>query len=67
MYTFKERKLQRTREYEAIKGSKLRPCVACNGSGYYDHNGSPKCGNCNGSGKERYKPNTLLSHSTGVL
>lgn len=28
-------------------------CVACNGSGRYDHNGSPACGACDGSGKER--------------
>lgn len=28
-------------------------CVACNGSGYYDHNGSPKCGACNGTGKSK--------------
>ena len=26
------------------------PCNACNGTGYYDHNGSPPCGACNGSG-----------------
>lgn len=25
-------------------------CTACNGSGYYDHNGSPRCGACNGKG-----------------
>lgn len=31
---------------------KLGACGACNGSGYYDHNGSPKCAACNGSGKE---------------
>lgn len=28
-------------------------CVACNGSGRYDHNGSPKCGSCGGSRKTR--------------
>lgn len=28
-------------------------CIACNGSGRYDHNGSPACGACGGSGKER--------------
>lgn len=27
-------------------------CYACNGTGRYDHNGSPVCGACNGSGKE---------------
>lgn len=25
-------------------------CLSCNGSGYYDHNGSPPCGACNGKG-----------------
>lgn len=27
-------------------------CTACNGSGYYDAKGSPKCGACEGSGLE---------------
>lgn len=36
--------------------AELRKCGACNGSGYYDHNGSPDCGACDGTGKERYKP-----------
>jgi alkylated DNA repair dioxygenase AlkB len=26
-------------------------CYACNGSGRYDHNGSPKCAACDGSGR----------------
>jgi len=30
-------------------------CYACNGSGYYDHNGSPKCGSCGGTGKRAAK------------
>jgi DnaJ-class molecular chaperone len=28
-------------------------CVACNGSGVYDHNGSPPCGSCNGTGERQ--------------
>ena len=36
-------------------GWKERPCSACNGSGYYDHNGSPPCGSCNGSQREKYR------------
>jgi DnaJ-class molecular chaperone len=28
-------------------------CLACNGSGHYDHNGSPVCTSCHGSGKRR--------------
>lgn len=49
---------QRRREHyeQHIAGWKKRVCTACSGSGRYDHNGSPKCGACNGTGKERYKP-----------
>ncbi len=43
-----------------VYGWKLRPCTACNGSGYYDscdRKGNPiPCGSCEGTGKERYKP-----------
>ena len=31
----------------------VEKCIACNGSGYYDHNGSPKCDSCNGTGIEQ--------------
>ena len=55
--TYAERKEARRIHFEQnVKGWKLRPCLACNGSGHYDHNGSPKCGACNGTGKGRYKP-----------
>jgi len=55
--SFHERKKKRTEDFEKnIKEWKLRPCSACNGSGYYDHNGSPKCMACRGTGLERYKP-----------
>lgn len=57
---FQERKNKRKEHFEKnVKGWKERPCLACNGSGYYDHflNGkTPKCGACNGTGKETYKP-----------
>lgn len=57
MGTFHERKEDRKVYYERfIKGWKQRPCTACNGSGRYDGNGSPRCGGCDGTGKERYKP-----------
>ena len=57
---FKERKKQRSNYYfENIYGWKLRKCTACSGSGCYDHNGSPKCGVCCGTGKERYKDLSL--------
>lgn len=53
---FRERKQARTEHYEKyVKGWKQRACSACNGSGYYDDNGSPKCGACEGTGKETYK------------
>jgi len=29
---------------------KRKICIACNGTGKYDHNNSPKCGSCNGTG-----------------
>ena len=54
---YHERKAWRKKFYEEnCVGWKKRTCGACNGSGRYDHNGSPKCGCCGGSGKERYKP-----------
>lgn len=32
------------------------PCVACGGSGRYDAAGNPKCGACNGTGRQPKKP-----------
>jgi DnaJ-class molecular chaperone len=56
MDDYRERKEQRKSYYKKfVEGWKLRKCTACNGSGYYDNNGSPKCSACGGSGKERYK------------
>ena len=57
MSGFRERKAERVKWWkENIESTKKRLCVACNGSGRYDSNGSPKCSSCGGSGKERYKP-----------
>lgn len=56
------RKAERTRAYQENLGYVRVPCVACNGSGRYDHDGSPKCGQCNGTGKMRVKK-TLLPQS----
>jgi DnaJ-class molecular chaperone len=55
--TFHERKEER-RDYfmKYVYGWKQRPCSACNGSGRYDSDGSPACGGCDGTGKEKYKP-----------
>ena len=35
---------------EIAKRKENEKCIACNGTGRYDHNGSPKCGACNGTG-----------------
>lgn len=60
MRTFHERKAERTEYYEKyIKGWKLHKCLACDGSGYYDHNGSPPCGACDGTGKTREAPRSV--------
>lgn len=57
MSTFAERKAARADYYRRfVHGWKLRTCTACAGSGYYDLHGSPRCGACDGTGKERYKP-----------
>jgi DnaJ-class molecular chaperone len=51
--TWATRKAERREKYQREHGRKLVTCVACNGSGRYDHNGSPPCGACNGTGKVR--------------
>jgi DnaJ-class molecular chaperone len=53
---FRRDKKARTKHFDkSVKGWKLKICLACNGSGTYDSGGSPPCGSCNGTGKERYK------------
>ena len=47
------RKRERQAAFAAQYGIKLVPCTACNGSGHYDRNGSPKCYVCEGTGKMR--------------
>lgn len=53
---YHKRKQQRKEHYlNYIHGNKMKPCGACNGSGYYDttiKGKVPKCGACNGTGKE---------------
>ena len=62
-YSFYERKEDRTNYYfKYVFGWKLRACSACSGSGYYDHNGSPKCGGCDGTGKEKYAGPKNIAH-----
>jgi DnaJ-class molecular chaperone len=63
MSTYQERKAERTRHYKKyVHGWKLVECTACSGSGYYDHNGSPKCSSCDGTGRMRVKPDD--NHTT---
>lgn len=53
---FHKRKQERKKHYyKYVYGWKERPCTACSGSGYYDNTGSPPCGSCEGTGKERYR------------
>jgi DnaJ-class molecular chaperone len=60
--TFEERKESRKEWYlKYLYGWKLRKCTACNGSGYYDSDDSPSCDACEGTGKERYKPEKELN------
>jgi alkylated DNA repair dioxygenase AlkB len=42
-------------------------CYACNGSGHYDHNGSPPCGACGGTGREPSGEVEKLLLETGSL
>lgn len=53
MSDYQTRKEQRRKAYGENHGRKLIPCTACSGSGFYDSHGSPKCGSCEGTGKER--------------
>lgn len=50
---YHQRKAERAKSYQAQHGLKLVRCTACNGSGRYDHNGSPPCGACDGTGRQR--------------
>ena len=50
--TWEERKKARTDYYyRFVYKRKLVNCSSCSGSGYYDHNGSPRCSSCDGTGK----------------
>lgn len=64
--TFRSRKAARSDYFwRFIYGWKLRPCSACNGSGYYDHNGHPQCGACEGTAHERYRGPKSVARETG--
>ena len=60
MSDFHERKRWRKEYYmRFVYRWKERPCTACNGSGYYDNDGSSPCEGCDGTGKERYKEKNM--------
>jgi hypothetical protein len=62
MSDYHARKAARREHYDRfVRGWKLRACTACSGSGRYDHNGSPDCGACDGTGKERVSPASLAA------
>ena len=55
--TWAERKAERREYFERfVRGWKQVICTACNGSGRYDHNGSPPCSLCKGTGKIKVPP-----------
>lgn len=51
MDTYQSRKLARTLAFAKHLGAGKIVCTACNGSGRYDHTGSPSCSSCGGTGK----------------
>lgn len=53
MSAYQLRKLERIAAFNKTKGKKLVTCIACNGSGRYDSNGTHRCASCGGTGKER--------------
>jgi DnaJ-class molecular chaperone len=53
MDRYQKDKEKRKEKYMSLHGIKETICGACGGSGYYDHNGSPKCSCCDGTGRER--------------
>lgn len=64
---FHARKAERRQHFERyVKGWKLQTCTACSGLGLYDHNRSPRCGCCNGTGKMRVAPSTALPRTEGA-
>ena len=64
---FRVRKAERRQHFERyVKGWKLKTCTACSGSGRYDHNCSPRCGCCIGTGKMRVAPSTALPRTEGA-
>jgi hypothetical protein len=64
---FRERKARRKAHFFKFRyGWIERICTACAGSGRYDHYHSPRCGCCNGTGKERVRgPKAIARNQQG--
>lgn len=43
-------------EWRSTQSNADQKCLACNGTGRYDVQGSPKCGACGGTGKRQPAP-----------
>lgn len=52
MAKFKGRKSGYNLSLEDTPWKPKKKCIACNGSGRYDHKGSPLCSSCGGTGYE---------------
>jgi len=52
MAKFKGKKSKHCISIEDTLWKPKKKCIACNGSGRHDHNGSPKCNCCDGTGYE---------------
>jgi len=64
--TWQERKRERTISYWRNHKVKLRTCIACGGSGYYDSFGSPACASCDGTGRIRMPLNSTESAEASI-
>jgi len=66
--TYLERKEERKKYYNKyVKGWKNIKCIACNGNGRYDNNGSPKCSSCEGTGKIKVSPEDCVEYKSWGL
>ncbi|MBM25095.1 MAG: hypothetical protein CL760_05330 [Chloroflexi bacterium] len=65
------KKFERIIDYYTYEfGYQKEECLACAGSGYYDHNGNPDCSACDGTGsdlKQTLKNSMLLKLKDTVL
>jgi DnaJ-class molecular chaperone len=62
MRDYQTRKAERTRQYHENHGRKMTICIACNGSGHYDHDGAPPCASCDGTGKVRERKQVEITY-----